>query len=199
MVIERLIGIPAGLAAGAIVAAVLLVRDLATPGRHVKLLEIGTVLLFGALTVYALANDVQWSIAAVRLRVDAGLMLIVLASIALRQPFTLQYARETVDREHWIARISCASTTSSAQRGPFAFGILALADIVMAYIPALPHSVGVIATVAALFAAVKFTSGIPNSRQRCEPELMGCAAPITAIRGAECKREVSRFRPAQDQ
>lgn len=31
-----------------------------------------------------------------RLRVDAGLFLIVLASIALRQPFTLQHAREKV-------------------------------------------------------------------------------------------------------
>ena len=77
VVIERLVSVPEGLGAGAIVAAALLARDLVTPGRAIKLLEIGTVLLFGALTVYALSNDVQWSIAAVRLRVDAGLMLIV--------------------------------------------------------------------------------------------------------------------------
>lgn len=164
VVIERLVGVPAGLAAGAIVAAVLLVRDLATPGRHVKLLETGTVLLFGALTVYALTNDVQWSIAAVRLRVDAGLMLIVLASIALRQPFTLQYARESVDREHWdsphFVRVNYVISAAWA----VAFGILVLADIVMAYVPELPHSTGVIATVAALFAAVKFTSWYPEQQ-----------------------------------
>ncbi|WP_213765239.1 hypothetical protein [Caballeronia sp. dw_19] len=162
-VIERLAGVPAGLAAGTIIAAVLLVRDLAT-GRRVKLLEVGTVLLFGALTAYALTNNVQWSIAAVRLRVDAGLMLIVLASIALRQPFTLQYARETVGREHWdspdFARINYVISAVWA----IAFGVLAMADIVMAYVPALPHSTGVIATVVALVAAMKFTSWYPEQQ-----------------------------------
>jgi hypothetical protein len=163
VVIERLVGVPAGLAAGAIAAAVLLVRDLAT-GRRAKLLEIGTALLFGALTAYALTNDVQWSIAAVRLRVDAGLMLIVLASIALRRPFTLQYARESVGRELWdspeFVRINYVISTAWA----VAFGVLVLADIVMAYVPALPHSTGIIATVAALVAAIKFTAWYPEQQ-----------------------------------
>lgn len=39
-------GIPAGLAGGMIVAVILLVCDLVTPGRSPKLLEIGTFLLF---------------------------------------------------------------------------------------------------------------------------------------------------------
>ncbi len=164
VVIERLVGVPAGLAAGAIVGAVLLVRDWVTPGRRVKLLEIGTVLLFGALTVYALMNAVQWSIAAVRLRVDAGLMLIVLASIALRQPFTIQYARETVDREHWDSPEFVHVNYVISAAWAVAFGALVLADIVMAYVPTLPHSVGVIATVVALFAAVKFTAWYPDQR-----------------------------------
>jgi hypothetical protein len=158
VVIERLVGVPAGIAAGAIVAAVLLVRDLVTPGRRVKVLEIGTVLLFGALTVYALTNDVQWSIDAVRLRVDAGLMVIVLASIAL------QYARAAVGREHWhspdFAHINYVISAAWA----VAFGMLVLADIVMAYVPALPHSTGVIATVVALIATVRFTSWYPEQR-----------------------------------
>ena len=164
VVIERLAGVPAGLAAGAIVAAALQVRDLLTPGRRIKLLEIGTGLLFGVLTVYALTNDVQWSIAAVRLRVDAGLMLIVLASIALRQPFTLQYARETVSREHWDSPDFVHINYVISAAWAVAFGALVLADIVMAYVPALPHSTGVIATVAALIAAVKFTSWYPEQR-----------------------------------
>jgi hypothetical protein len=164
VVIERLIGVPAGLAAGAIAAAILLVRDLVTPGRRIKLLEMGTVLLFGALTVYALTNDVQWSIAAVRLRVDGGLMLIVLASIALRQPFTLQYAREVVGREHWHSPDFVHTNYVISAAWAVAFGVLVLADIVMAYVPALPHSTGVVATVAALIATVKFTSWYPEQR-----------------------------------
>jgi hypothetical protein len=161
-VVEHLAGVPAGLAVGTILAIALLVRDLLTPGHRIKLLEIGTTLLFGALAVYAFTDDVRWSIAAVRLRVDAGLMLIVLASIALRQPFTLQYAREAVDREHWespqFVRVNYVISTVWA----VVFGILVLADIVMAYVPALPHSTGVIATVAALYAAVKFTTWYPE-------------------------------------
>jgi len=161
-VVERLAGVQAGLTAGTIVAVALLVRDLVTPGHRIKLLEIGTTLLFGALAVYAFMNDVRWSIAAVRLRVDAGLMLIVLASIALRKPFTLQYARETVGREHWespqFVRVNYVISAVWA----VTFGILVLADIVMAYVPALPHSTGVIATVAALYAAAKFTSWYPE-------------------------------------
>ncbi|MGF7137143.1 hypothetical protein P3T40_008656 [Paraburkholderia sp. EB58] len=164
VVIERMVGVPAGLAAGAIVAAVLLVRDLVTPGRRVKVLEIGTALLFGALTVYALANDVQWSIAAVRLRVDAGLMLIVLASLALRQPFTLQYAREVVGREHWHSPDFVHTNYVISAAWAVAFGVLVLADVVMAYVPALPHSTGIIATVVALIATVKFTSWYPEQR-----------------------------------
>ncbi|MFC0403361.1 hypothetical protein [Paraburkholderia rhizosphaerae] len=161
-VVEHLAGVQPGLAVGTLLAIALLVRDLVTPGRRIKLLEVGTALLFGALAVYAFTNDVQWSIAAVRLRVDAGLMLIVLASIALRQPFTLQYAREAVDREHWespqFVRVNHVISTVWA----VVFGVLVLADIVMAYVPALPHSTGVIATIAALYAAVKFTSWYPE-------------------------------------
>jgi hypothetical protein len=163
VVIERLVGVPAGLAAGAIVTAVLLVRDLVTPVHRVKVLEVGTVLLFGALTVYALTNDVQWSIAAVRLRVDAGLMLIVLASIALRQPFTLQYAREVVGREHWHSPDFVHTNYVISAAWAVAFGVLVLADLVMAYVPALPHSTGIIATVVALIATAKFTSWYPRA------------------------------------
>ena len=36
----------------------------------------------------------HWSIVAVRLAVDIGLFLIVLVSLAVRRPFTIQYARE---------------------------------------------------------------------------------------------------------
>ncbi|ABE33981.1 putative membrane protein [Paraburkholderia xenovorans LB400] len=160
-VIERIAGSPAGLIAGALVAAALLLRDFVSPTRHVKLLEVGTVLLFGALAVYALTSDAQWSIAAVRLRVDAGLTLIVLATIALRQPFTLQYARETVDREHWNSAhfLHVNYVISAAWAG--AFAILVLADIAMAYAPAPLHSTGVIASVIALIAAIRFTSWYP--------------------------------------
>jgi hypothetical protein len=42
--------------------------------------------------------------------------------------------------------------------------MLMLADIAMVYAPALPHSTGVMATVIALVAALKFTSWYPMQR-----------------------------------
>lgn len=162
VVAERLFGIPIGLAAGAATSALLLVRDLVTPGRSPKLLELGTFFLFGGLTLYALATGVQWSIAAVRLRVDAGLVLIVLASLALRQPFSLQYAREGVDRSHWDSPAFLHVNVVISAAWALAFAVLVLADIVMAYMPALPHAVGVVMTVLALWAAVWFTDWYPR-------------------------------------
>lgn len=166
VVVERLAGIPAGLGAGAAVSAFLLIRDLLTPGRGVKLLELGTLFLFGFLALYALAMNPRWSIAAVRLRVDAGLMLIVLASMALRQPFSLQYARARVDREHWDSPEFLQVNYVISAAWAVAFGVLVLADIVMATMPALPHAGGVAATVVALAAAAWFTGWYPEQRRR---------------------------------
>jgi hypothetical protein len=103
-----------------------------------------------------------WSIAAVRLRVDAGLMLIVLASLALRQPFSLQYARDSVDQEHWHSPAFLQVNYVISAAWAVAFGVLVLADIVMAYMPALPHAGGVVATVVALAAAAWFTGWYPE-------------------------------------
>ena len=93
---DRLIGSVEGLFAGFAVSAVLLLRDWLSPNRSPKLLEIGTAALFAALALYTLLAHPVWSIMGVRLVVDAGLLLIVVLSIAIRRPFTLQYAREEV-------------------------------------------------------------------------------------------------------
>ena len=63
-------------------------------GRSIKILEIGAVTLFGALAVLTMVAHWQWSVTAVRLVVDIGLLAIVLVSIAIGRPFTMQYARE---------------------------------------------------------------------------------------------------------
>ena len=165
-VVDRLVSVPAGLAAGAVAAAAWLIRDLITPGRSVKLLEIGTFLMFGGLTLLVLTLGEQWSIAGVRLRVDAGLLLIVLLTMVLGRPFSLQYARERVMPEHWgkpdFIRVNYVISAAWA----VAFGVLVLADILMAYVPALPHADGVVMTVVALWAAAWFTGWYPEQHQR---------------------------------
>src|ERR1700754_4012256 len=65
-------------------------------GRQIKMLGAGSVVLFGALGAYIVWVDPGLNVSTVKLTVDVGVLAISLASIALRFPFTLQYARETV-------------------------------------------------------------------------------------------------------
>jgi hypothetical protein len=163
--VDRLVGATEGLIAGAAVSAALLLRDQFTPGRTPKVLEIGTVLLFGGLALYAVLGGASWSIVGVRLCVDAGLLLIVLATIAIRQPFTLQYAREQVAREHWNSAEFVRTNYVITAAWALAFAVMVAADLVLLYATALPPKFGIIATILAIVGAVKFTSWYPERRQ----------------------------------
>ena len=160
-VVDRLAGAMDGLIAGAVVSLGLLIRDWATPGRTPKVLEIGTAILFSGLALFAVLGGPTGSIVGVRLPVDAGLLLIVLVSIAIGRPFTLQYARETIAREYWDRPAFVHTNYIITAAWAVAFGVLVIADLVLLYAPGVPPRIGIIATVAALFAAVKFTNWYP--------------------------------------
>src|SRR5579863_10106937 len=68
-------------------------------GASFKILEVGTVALFTGLGLFTAVTQTHWSLPFVRLVVDAGLLAIIVSSIVIRQPFTLQYAREQVPAE----------------------------------------------------------------------------------------------------
>jgi hypothetical protein len=164
-VIDRLFGSLEGLFAGFAVSAVLLIRDWLSPGRAPKVLEIGTACLFGALALYALLGNPGWSIMGVRLAVDTGLLSIVLISLAIRQPFTLQYAREQVGREVWASKEFLRTNDVISAVWALAFLALVVADAVLLYVPELPPRFGIITTVPALVGAIKFTSWYPDRRR----------------------------------
>src|SRR5258708_10583661 len=66
-------------------------------GRSIKILGAGSMVLFAALGAYLTLVDSSLSNSAVKLTVDAGVFAVSLASIALRFPFTLQFAPEMID------------------------------------------------------------------------------------------------------
>jgi hypothetical protein len=169
-IVERVVGVTEGLAAGALVSAVLLVRDFLSDTRRVKILEIGTFILFGALSLYALIYGASWSIAEVRLRVDAGLLLVILVSIALLKPFTLQYAREKVATELWNSPGFVRTNYVITFVWALAFSAMVVADLLMIYVTSIPHSAGVIITIAALYAAIKFTGWYPERHRATKKE-----------------------------
>jgi hypothetical protein len=163
VIIERLVSVPVGLAAGAVVSAILILSDLRKGNRQIKILEGGTFILFAGLTVYAFSvGGATWPIAAVRLCVDGGLLLIVLASIALRRPFTLQYARESATPAQWNNPAFIRANYIITAAWAAAFAVMVVADLILVYLPNLPHSIAIVATILALYSAMKFTTWYPS-------------------------------------
>lgn len=164
--LSRQLPVTTALFIGAAVAVALIVNDRARHGRSLKLLELGTALLFGGLGFFVLATRGAWTILEVRLAVDSGLLAIVLISMLIGQPFTLQYARERVSPE--VAALPQFAAINYLLTGVWglAFAVMALADYVMARMPGVPLWVGVAATVAAIAGAVWFTGWYPAHRRR---------------------------------
>ena len=129
-VIDRLIGPTQGLIAGAATSVVLLLREWIALHRKPKILEIGTAILFSGLALYAVLGGPVWSIVGVRLRVDAGLLLIVLITLIVGKPFTLQYAREQVPQNLWDTPQFVRSNYVITGVWSGAFLILVLADLI---------------------------------------------------------------------
>jgi hypothetical protein len=157
-VLESRIGAPAALILGALIALGLVVRSRVRPPHSFKILEVGTVVLMAAVALYAALAGADLSLVAVRLSVDGGLLLIVLISIAIGQPFTLQYAREQVDRAYWdsprFLRVNTVITTGWA----VAFAIMIAAEGLMLLVPGFPQPLGYALVVAALVGAFAFTN-----------------------------------------
>jgi hypothetical protein len=162
VIVERLAGALPALLTATAASCALLVRDWMSQGKTLKVLEIGTAILFGGLAAYALAIGSVWSIIGVRLRVDIGLLLIVLVSIAIRRPFTLQYAREQTPPEIWNAPEFIRTNYVITAVWALAFAIMVGADLLLLYKPALPIQIGIGATIVAIWGAIRFTAWYPD-------------------------------------
>jgi hypothetical protein len=164
-ILTRVVGLGASLWVAAAIAAALAGRNIAA-GRSLKILEIGTIALFGLLALCATLTQSSWSLPFVRVVVDAGLLAIVLFSIVIRQPFTLQYAREQTPPEvqaspHFL-RVNIVISAVWA----LAFAIGFVADLAMIYAPGAPLWLDVAVIVASLVGAVRFTQWYPQKVRR---------------------------------
>jgi hypothetical protein len=167
-VLDRLFGSLEGLWAGAAVSMALLVRDWLLAGRQPKLLELGSFILFVALSTYTWLARPDWSVIAVRLVVDSGLLLIVIASLLFGRPFSMQYAREQVPMEYWGSKEFRKTNYVISGAWALAFFVMVLSETALLFLPAMPRRLGIIAIVIALIGAFKFTGWYPN---RHEPTL----------------------------
>jgi len=161
----RLVTPVAGLS-GALAASSLLCLRMWWRRESVKILEVGSLSLFGLLTAYTLLASPRWTVATVRLAVDSGLLGIALVSLAIDRPFTLQYARERVPEQFWGLPIFL--TTNRIITGIWAatFAIHVAADGAAEYVPAIPIWLDVAVSIAALVGAVWFSRWYPEAVRR---------------------------------
>jgi intracellular septation protein A len=158
---------------GALATSVLLCLAMRVRGRSVKILEIGSLVVFGLLTAYTVAAAPRWTVATVRLAVDAGLLGIVLVSLAIGRPFTIQYAREQVPEVFWASPVFLSVNRAITWAWAGAFAVMVAADVSAEWVTAIPISVDVVASVAAFAAAVGFSRWYPAKVRRAVAAALG--------------------------
>jgi hypothetical protein len=131
-------------------------------GRQIKMLGAGSVVLFLGLGLYLTLIDAGLSTSAIKLSLDTGLLAIALASLAIRHPFTLQYAREVVDAR--TAALPGFLTANYIITWAWAacMVLMAIGNILMIYLPSLPLWAGIAIAFAARSGAVYFTKWYPD-------------------------------------
>jgi hypothetical protein len=150
--------------AAAAICLAIIVYDIVR-GRSVKMLGAGSVLLFGALGGYVILVDPEMSSSAVKLAIDAGVLAIALASIALRFPFTLQYALEAVDAETAGLPGFMRANYIITWAWTGAFAAMMAANLLMLIEPSLPLWSGIAIVFAARNSAAYFTKWYPQYRK----------------------------------
>jgi hypothetical protein len=147
-------------------------------GRSIKMLGSGSVIVFAGLGAYIALIDSSWSSSAVKLTVDAGVLAISLASLAIRQPFTLQYAREMVDAETAQLPGFRRANYIITWAWTGAFLLMMIANVLMIYVPGLPLWSGLLIAFAARNSAVYFSKWYPEYRKAKHAAASANALPV---------------------
>jgi hypothetical protein len=134
-------------------------------GRSVKILALGSAILFAAIGFTLALFEPPLGTLGVKLAVDAGIFVIALGSMLARRPFTLQYAVESVPAE--IAAIPGFLTANYVITGAWTSAALLMmaANIALLYFPGLPLWSGLAVAFAARNSAIYFTKWYPEYRQ----------------------------------
>lgn len=158
-----------------VASLVLLVADrVVRRGSSWKLLEVAGLVFFAAMTVVgAVAGDGgrRWLETYADEISNTALALVVFGSMAVRMPFTLQYAREQVDRAHWRSPDFVRANYVISGVWGLAFLVSAIAGAYGDLVLRDPDNMwtGWIIQVAAIVGALRFTgwySGVVRARAR---------------------------------
>jgi len=144
-------------------------------GRSVKILAMGSAIVFAAIGLYLALIDPKLGTLGVKLSVDIGIFVISLGSMLVRHPFTLQYAVEAVPAETaampGFVRANYIITAAWAA----AALLMTASNVALLYLPGLPLWSGLAVAFAARNSAIYFTKWYPEYRQ------IKYAAPAAAL------------------
>jgi len=162
--VEKMVGIVPGLATGFVVSLALVGWE-AARARSFNILEAGSAVIFGGLTLLVISRNQTWSVWQVRLFVDAGLSLVVFLSILFGRPFTLQHARTSATADARRDPASMRHNTVLSGVWGLAFVGLALIDLCMTTSGA-PDRRGILLTLGILAIAARFTQAYVRKIRR---------------------------------
>jgi hypothetical protein len=148
-------------------------------GRSVKMLGAGCAVLFALVGCYIILADPDLSVSAAKLAVDSGVLAISLASLAIRRPFTLQYAREVVDGKTAELPGFLTANYYITAAWSAAFLLMVIANVLLIYVPGLPLWSGLAIAFAARNSAVYFTKWYPQHYREKLVKRAGSAAVVS--------------------
>ncbi|MFD4718816.1 hypothetical protein ACFWOY_26540 [Streptomyces sp. NPDC058423] len=150
----------------AIALLVLVVDRLRRPGTSVKILEVSDVVFFAALAIvglFASAGTLHWLETYSGELSNFALVAIAFGSMAVREPFTVQYAREQVDRSLWKTRGFLHTNYVITAVWGLAFLVAATAGLVGDLVLRQPDNIWTnwVIQIGAIIVALRFTEWYP--------------------------------------
>src|ERR1700712_1737308 len=141
-------------------AFVVTIRDF-VESPSLRLLDVGSFVLFALLALVRGFFDPNLSLSAVRFIAEAGLFLLLAIPLALKRPFSVEYARLDPREANWPPDLFLRVNYQVSLAWVAAFAAMALADGAVTFESALPLWSSVAISVVALGAAITFTLRYP--------------------------------------
>ncbi len=137
------------------------IRDFAH-SRLLRMLDVGSLAVFGLLSLYVGFIQPGIPVQMARLAADGSLFAMALASMLFRNPITLEYAREQVPEEFWKTSRFVLTNYLITAGWAVAFAIMALTDAVANMNKRLPLALDLGVCLAVLAFAIVLTARYPR-------------------------------------
>lgn len=141
-------------------AFVIAIRDF-VQSPTLRLLDAGSVVLFGLLAFYTGFIQPGLSIQAVRFLAEGGFMTVALASLLLRRPVTLEYAHEQMAEDAWKTPRFIRANYILTAVWALAFSLMTAADTATVLNPNISPSLDIAGGFAVLGFAIAFSVRYP--------------------------------------